>query len=168
MFWYLQLPAVSVFRHARRTDPTCNRPHVGSWQLDRPRSECCWSLIDDVNVSIGIWWLRHRSDGGLWFRQWHFFRSHNKTLLKLKLTQTQKYLFVICINIHTITMGVWNPWRVYLAPRIYNIYMQNIDLISWNKHVSRCAIQSWTSHRPIDAHLVEQELPVRKQHTPEA
>ena len=36
-------------------------------------------------------------------------------------TQTQKCLFVICKNIHTITLGVWNPCRVYLTPLIENI-----------------------------------------------
>ena len=40
-------------------------------------------------------------------------------------------------------------------PRTYNIHKQNIDLISWNKHVSRCAMQSWTSHRPSEPHPVE-------------
>ena len=70
------------------------------------------------------------------------------------LNSTQKCLFVICMNIHTTTMGVWNPWRVYLTPRTYNIYKQNIDLISWNGHVSRCAMQSWTSHWPSEPHPV--------------
>ena len=37
-----------------------------------------------------------------------------------QLNSTQKCLFVICRNIHTITLGVWNPWRVYLTPLIYN------------------------------------------------
>ena len=39
----------------------------------------------------------------------------------------------MCIcKMHTIIKGVLNPCRVYLTILTYNIYNQNIDLISWN------------------------------------
>ena len=38
-----------------------------------------------------------------------------------QLNSIQKCLYVICKNIHTITLGVWNPWRVCLTPLIFSI-----------------------------------------------
>ena len=70
---------------------------------------------------------------------WHFVVRQRATSARNcdsdhleSLSFKLKCLFVICVNMHTIRMGVWNPWRVYLTPRTYNICTQNIDLISRN------------------------------------
>ena len=73
-----------------------------------------------------------------------------------QLNSTKKYIFVICMNIHTITMGVWNAWRVYLTPHhlciIYGDMFANIVLSSLTFH-GRYAIV----HKVI---IVKSQLPL--------
>ena len=72
--------------------------------------------------------------------------------ISTQLNSTQKCFFLICRNIHTITLGVWNSWRVYLTPLIYNIKIKTS--FHGAKHVSKFAKQSWASHQPSESHLV--------------
>ena len=45
---------------------------------------------------------------------------HNQLWIKFKF-KFKIVLFLQYINIHTVALGVWNPWWVYLTRHIYNI-----------------------------------------------
>ena len=81
-----------------------------------------------------------------------YVKSFWSSIFQLNLSQT--YLFVWYINMYTFSSGIWKPWWVYMTQLIYSTCKKGIDLISWNKAVTRCELYAQAPHQPRQCDLV--------------
>ena len=82
-----------------------------------PKDADSWTILNLGPDSIYSWYLTSIGYPILGIPLSYLHNGISYT----QLNSTQKCLYVICKNIHTITLGVWNPWRVCLTPLIFSI-----------------------------------------------